>query len=255
MSNSVSRPRARDARAVDIDDLWSTFIGTGSILVREALFRHYVPYARALAAQLFAGRLRDDVEFGDFLQLALVGLLEALDRFDPQRGIAFETYCTPRIRGSVLDGVGRLTDGQEQMSFMRRAQRERLASIKDGAQTGDAATDTFRQIAHLAAGLAIGYMLDGSGMLATEEESAPPASSPWQGIAWRQTQSRLSGAVAELPVRYRRIIHYHYFCGLHFEQIADILGTSRARISQLHHAALAQLKDALGERQRLYMKG
>jgi RNA polymerase sigma factor FliA len=98
-------------------------------------------------------------------------------------------------------------------------------------------------------------MLDGTGMLAANEDDAIPASSPWQGLAWRQTRGRLSAAVAELPDQYRRIIQYHYFNGLRFDQIAGILGLSRARISQLHQAALARLKETLGARQRLYMEG
>ncbi|WP_321945815.1 sigma-70 family RNA polymerase sigma factor [Paraburkholderia sp. J10-1] len=236
--------------------LWAAFTQTRSIPARENLFRHYLPYAQAIAARLFAGRLRDDVDFGDFLQLALVGLLESIDRFDPDQAVAFETFCTPRVKGSVLDGVERLTDAQGQISFMRRAQRERIASLNSGIEGGgEKHQDTFQRFAHLAAGLAIGYMLDDTGMLADDGERPADAISPWQGIAWRQTRERLAAAMTALPERDRRLVQYHYFYGLQFEQIADILGVSRPRISQLHRAALAQLKRLLGNRQRLYVKG
>jgi RNA polymerase sigma factor FliA len=233
---------------------WREFIETRAAPAREALFVHYFAYARALAAQLYAGRHRDDVDFKDFCQLALIGLIEAIDRYEPDRGSSFETFCTPRIRGCVLDGVKKLTDAQEQISFMRRMRRERVASLAQETVSGEQAS-TFPALAELTAGLAIGYMLDDTGMLADIEDRASPLASPWQGIAWRQTKERLVAAVNGMPDRDRKIITYHYFNGLRFDQIADLLGVTRARISQLHRAALLQLREQLGNRQRIYILG
>ncbi|SAL10576.1 sigma-70 family RNA polymerase sigma factor [Caballeronia telluris] len=238
------------------DHYWRTFVATRDTQAREALFQLYMPYARTLAAQLYAGRHRNDVDFNDFRQLALVGLLEAIDRFDPQRSVSFETFCTRRIRGAVLDGVQKLTDAQEQISFMQRAQRERLASLEAaGAANRAAPHDTFERLAQLTAGLAIGYMLDDTGLLAHADNTPSPIPAPWQSVAWRQTRQRLLLAVSGLPERDHKIIHYHYFNGLRFDQIADILGVSKARVSQLHHAALARLRDHLGGSRQLYTIG
>jgi RNA polymerase sigma factor for flagellar operon FliA len=234
--------------------LWAAFVGERSYDIREALFRHYLPYARAIAAQLYAGRHRDDVEFKDFQQLAFVGLLEAIDRFDPARAVSFETFCTSRLKGSVLDGVQKLTDGQEQVSFMRRARRERITSLKS-ADAGNASSDTFALLAHLTAGLAIGYMLDDTGMLAGPAHSGASSATPYQGVAWRQTKERLLAVVAQLDDRSRKIIQYHYFNGLGFEQIGELTGVSKGRISQIHRAALVELRERLGAARQMYLKG
>ncbi|WP_338638609.1 sigma-70 family RNA polymerase sigma factor [Burkholderia pyrrocinia] len=256
---SNQNPRtANGSNARPEAELWRMWATERCARTREAVFAHYLPYARAIAARLYAGRHRDDVEFRDFVQLACIGLLESIDRFDPARGVAFETFCTTRVKGAILSGVEKLTDGQEQISFSRRVRRERVASL----QTDDepAARDTFQALGALAAGLALGFMLDGTGLVAPPNDAAPPddlrlPGAAYRGIAWRQTKDRLVDAVGRLPERTRKIIQYHYFHGLGFEQIADILGLSKGRISQLHRAALADLRKRLGEPEHLHVIG
>lgn len=84
--------------------LWTALETEPTASGREAIFSHYLPYARAIAAQLYAGRHRDDVEFKDFLQLACIGLLESIDRFEPDRGILFERFAL-RASGAMSSPV------------------------------------------------------------------------------------------------------------------------------------------------------
>ncbi|AMM15332.1 flagellar biosynthesis protein FliA [Burkholderia sp. PAMC 28687] len=216
------------------------------------MFSHYLPYARALAAQLYAGRHRDDVEFKDFLQLACIGLLESIDRFEPHREVLFRTFCTPRIRGNVLAGITRLSDGQEQASLQRRMRRERLASLEQGSESGSRSRGTFQTLATLTVGLAIGFLLDDTGLVEDDVSKPAPYGSAWQTIALRQTREQLHAAVDQLPARDQKIIRYHYFHGLNFEQISDILGLTKGRISQLHRAALLDLRKKIGNTDHLF---
>jgi RNA polymerase sigma factor FliA len=232
--------------------LWAHLKSEAGVSAREAVFAHYLPYARALAAQLYAGRHRDDVEFKDFLQLASIGLLESIDRFEPERGIKFETFSTPRIKGSVLAGVTRLSDGQEQLSLQRRMRRERLASLEPEAQGQGRSRDAFQALAAIAVGLAIGFLLDDTGLVEADTVKPTPYGNGYQTIAWRQTRERLHNALDRLAQRDQKIIRYHYFHGLGFEQIADILGLTKGRISQLHRAALLELRTLVGETQHLF---
>ncbi|RZF29072.1 sigma-70 family RNA polymerase sigma factor [Paraburkholderia sp. UYCP14C] len=236
------------------EGLWAALRDEGGPQAREAVFAHFLPYARALAAQLYAGRHHDDVEFKDFLQLACVGLLEAIDRFKSERGVSFRTFCTPRLRGNVLTGVQRLSDAQEQIALRKRIQRERIASLAASAGTGKQ-SDTFQALATLAAGLAIGFMLDDTGIVEESAPQAAPSATAYQTIAWRQTTEKLHTAVARLPAREQKIIRYHYFHGLGLEQIADIFGVTKGRISQLHRGALLDLRDLLGNTQHLHITG
>ncbi|HEF5875104.1 TPA: sigma-70 family RNA polymerase sigma factor [Burkholderia cenocepacia] len=260
-ASGQSTRSADDTIAAPETELWRKWAAERSPNAREAVFAHYLPYARAIAARLYAGRHRDDVEFRDFVQLACIGLLESIDRFDPARGVTFETFCTTRVRGEILTGVEKLTDGQEQISFSRRVRRERVASLQaDGDRAARQGRDALQALGTLAAGLAIGFMLDGTGLIVPPADGVPsddPAlpGAAYHGIAWRQTKTRLAAAVLHLPERTRKIIQYHYFHGLAFEQIADILGVSKGRISQLHRAALTELRERLGEAEHMHLIG
>lgn len=221
--------------------LWARFMLDRNPADREALFDLHLPYATALASQLFRGRHYDDVEYLDYVQLACIGLLEAVDRFDATRGIVFRTFATTRIRGSVLNGVVRLSEGQEQAELRAQVRRERFESLNDTVDTR--AKDVFHSLASLTMGLAIGFILEDTGMIDRESDMRQHDHDPaYHSLAWNQTKSRLADAVSRLPTRERKVIQYHYFHGLAFDRIGDILGLSKSRISQLHRIALAQLR-------------
>lgn len=232
--------------------LWQAYFDAPCAASREAVFEHFLPYAKTLAAQLYAGRHRDDVEFNDFLQLACVGLLEAIDRFDPTKGVAFKTFCTPRLRGNVISGVERLSEGQEQISLSRRLRRDRIASLEAGLGSEDASEDAIQKLGTLAVGLAIGFVLGDTGMVDDGQPRLTAYDHAYHTIAWQQTKARLHGAVRQLPGPSQKVIQYHYLHGLAFDQIADILGVSKGRVSQLHRSALLALRASLGDAHHIH---
>lgn len=208
---------------------------------RQALFMHHMPYARAVAATLFARRHRDDVEFDDFLQLANIGLIEAISRFDPTLHVRFTTFCTPRLRGAVLNGIEKLTEAQEQMSFDRRRRAERVESLRSIRED----KRQVQSLGSLAAGLAIGFMLEGTGMFQGSDAPSSGYAESFESTAWQQLSATLRAALVGLPTNERKVISLHYFDALPFEQIATLLNLSKGRISQLHRAGLERLRSKL----------
>ncbi|MGU7783209.1 sigma-70 family RNA polymerase sigma factor [Burkholderia sp. PU8-34] len=245
-------PTTNHPRASGTQQLWDTFLQDRSPVSRERLFDCYLPYATALAGQLYRNRRYGDVEFKDYVQFACIGLLESIDRFDVARGVEFETFSTRRITGSVLDGVVRLSDGQEQVALRTKIRRERLESLNEA--TGTQAIDIFHALASLTMGLAIGFILDETGMVDRSSGKTPVHSDhAYQALAWRQTKARLSDAIARLPDRERKIVQHHYFHGLTFDQIGRILDLTKGRVSQMHRAALAKLRGDIGAIGDLYL--
>ncbi|MGH8080810.1 MAG: sigma-70 family RNA polymerase sigma factor [Lysobacter sp.] len=221
--------------------LWAALQQDNSSQARETIFLHYLPYAQAIAAGIYRGRFSKDVEFRDFQQLAYIGLLDAMVRFDASLGTSFKTFCTARITGSVLDGIKQLSDAQEQISLKRRLQRDRLNSLKDNSHPRSRKlTDT---LSELAVGLAIGHMLEGTGMFSNGQEAI--RHDGYEAVAWYQTCRSLRQAVSLLPTDMGKVISYHYFHSLPFEQIAGILGLSKGRISQIHRAGLGLLREKI----------
>ncbi len=182
-----------------------------------------------------------NIDYHDLVQFACVGLLEAINRYVPESTASFKTFCTPRIRGTMLEGIRKWTEANEQLSFQRRQRRERLAFLSDA----EAGPDQLTSLASLASGLAIGMMLEGTGMYAGDEENHSPYGNGYDNTAWQQSCAKLRHAVSTLPKTAGKVIRYHYFDLLPFEQIALLLGLSKGRISQLHRAGLEELRKVL----------
>lgn len=250
-----------DAYGADASDasLWQRWRGAGDLGAREELVSRFAPYARMLAAVIFKGRFHDEVEFADYHQLACVGLLEAVERFDPSAGVHFKAYAAHRIRGAVLNGLEKQTEKNQQIAVQQRLRKDRLDSLKDaakpvGVEVGGGAAKPVNSLlsymAEVGVGLALGVMLEGTSMFVAQEEAATEVSPEvgyFKKSEARQLQEVLLGAIEKLAPSERRVIRYHYHQGLAFEEISQLLGVSRSRISQVHRKALIGLRHLLAQ--------
>src|SRR5471030_786211 len=100
--------------------LWHAWNDEGQPIARERLIENYLPFARMMAAKSYGMRHSNEFEFDDYLQFATVGLIEAIDRYQPNSTALFTTFASKRITGAVLDGVERLSDRQQQISSRQR---------------------------------------------------------------------------------------------------------------------------------------
>ena len=204
---------------------------------REPLFNRYASFARSIAFRVRPwGR---NTTAKDAEQWAYAGLLQAIDAFDPLHGSRFESFAKPRIAGSVRDGFAQLSELEAQWNYRRKQERDRLRSIKDGAATEK--KDPIEALGEIAACLAVGLMLDGTRMMAGDE-APDPAPSAYESLEWRQTLLLLQRGVEQLATPEATVIRQHYVHGLTFTQVAELMGLSRGRISQLHTSALAKLR-------------
>ncbi len=242
---STAQVEAEDRNEGSEGELWAAF-RAGSDSAREALILRHAPYARALAARTYGRRFNDEVPFDDYLQYAMVGLLESIDRFAADRGATFKTYATTRILGAILNGLERVTEKQQQIAAERRnrQQRERAESLLDGFDASTRDEIAFlRRVGDLGFGVALGILLDGSGMV--EAPDRPVEVSYFQRTELQQLRDRLRELVGQLPESERRVVAYHYFQGVQFEEIATLLSLSKGRISQIHKRALQRLQERM----------
>jgi RNA polymerase sigma factor for flagellar operon FliA len=205
---------------------------------RAAMLDTYTSFARMLAAKTYSQRTSRELPFADYLQFAMVGLLEAIDRFDPNRGVKFESFAGPRIQGAILDGVESLSEVQKQVAVRHRMLRERQSSLADGNPVG--AESALEQLAALAIGLALGFALEDSGIYACGERVS--RETPYSGLEMRQTRLQLQALVQRLPAPERTVVHRHYFQQVPLSEIAESMSLTPGRISQLHKAALDRLR-------------
>lgn len=245
----------RQAGGDQAEALWRAFGGQRDAALRERLVAHYLPFARMMAAKMYAGRTHMQVEFDEYLQYARLGLIEAVDRFDAGLGYKFETYAGSRINGAILSGMRSYSEVHEQVAARQRVVRARMASLQEpGRDTADPA-DLFGYLAELAVGLAVGFALDNSGMYQERERDAHYGDNTYAGVELKQLRARLNSLVEGLPGKHRQVVSYHYLQQLPFEEIAEMLALTRGRIAQIHREALVKLREALGGRQAVNWSG
>jgi RNA polymerase sigma factor for flagellar operon FliA len=228
--------------------LWRRFAAARSDALRHQLVERYGGYARMLAARQYALRIDRGLAFADFHHFALLGLIECIDRFDPARGIRFESYASQRLRGAIADGVAALSERQRQAAERQRRVRERAASLAATDAGGaapapaEAGSGPLERVAHLAIDLALGFMLEDSAMF-VDPAAEPGIGDPcYHGAELRATRRLVSESLQQLPAPQRSVLALHYLQGLPFNEIAQQQGLSKGRISQLHRAALLSMR-------------
>jgi RNA polymerase sigma factor for flagellar operon FliA len=229
-----------DAAAEELA-LWDAMRAHGSAAARERLFGIYLPFARGIAGGQFKGRKGADLDYDDFAQLACAGLLEAMDRYDPAFGVPFRGFAARRIKGSIIDGLAKLSEVREQIGCRQRMRRERLRSLAPESAEKLSSDDAMEALAEMAVGLAIGFMLEGTGLY-HDDENAAVQPTAYDSLAWKDLVERLTAELGRLPERDRTILRLHYLEEVAFDEIAALLRLSKGRISQLHKAALALLR-------------
>jgi RNA polymerase sigma factor for flagellar operon FliA len=238
--------------------LWERYRRDGDEAARADLLKMHLPYAKVVAATYYGRRMHDEIEFAEYHQLACMGLIEALGRYDPRQQAKFRTFAARRMHGAILDGLERLTEKQQQIAARKRLDAERREQIRQyaveqagvdekldrkGHSTNDDKVLAFVAEAGLA--FALAWLLDGSGMLQRDDQVVHQPF--YANSAIRELKSRAAEVVASLPPQEKKVIHGHYYQQQPFEEIAREMGLTKGRISQIHKKALERLRIALAD--------
>ncbi|MCX7672839.1 MAG: RNA polymerase sigma factor FliA [Thiobacillaceae bacterium] len=223
----------------------------------EGLVREYLPLVKRIAYHLMT-RLPACVELDDLVQAGLLGLLDAVERYDDTQGAQFETYATQRIRGAILD---ELRQADWASRNVRKAARQIEAAIHTLEQrhkrppTEQEIADelkldiqAFFNLLNDARGAQLIYYEDlredeGDDFL--ERFADDLALAPLEVITSRQFKRALAQAVAQLPEREKQLMGMYYEQEMNFKEIGAVLGVSESRVCQLHSQAIARLRSRL----------
>jgi RNA polymerase sigma factor for flagellar operon FliA len=213
---------------------------------RESLILLYLPYARTVAAGLYRQHVNHEVEFREYVQWATLGLIEALDRYDPARGAKFTTYAFTRIQGSIRNGLEHISERQEQLGLQRRLVAERVDAARRGRDLSAAAVpaaNLLGEMADIGTALVLSFMLDETGMLQGPADTLPDGC--YEALSFRQEQRRLRDMLQHLTPREQSVIRLHYMQGMTYDDVAQALRITKGRVAQLHQQAIARLRRLL----------
>lgn len=241
--------------------LWQSFGASRDQVNRDRLVMHYAPLVKYVAGRVGTG-LPAHVDIGDLVQSGIFGLVDAIERFEPDRGLKFETYAMQRIRGAILDDL-RAQDWvpRSVRSRAREVERamERLESrlnrTASDAEVADELGITVEDLRDLFAQLQLTSVaaLDelvavgrGAGSLA-ETLQDQHAEDPVTAMEDRENRRLLAEAIAQLGERDRTVVTLYYFENLTLAEIGRVLGVTESRVCQLHTRAVLRLRTKLNE--------
>jgi len=249
-------------KEVELRDLWRRYKQGGDASARERLVVAYSPMVKFVAGRLGAG-LPSHVDDADLISYGLMGLIGAIERFEPERGIKFETFAMTRIRGAIIDEL-------RSLDWVPRSVRSRAREIEAAQSKLEHQLQRAPSEAELAAQLNLTeeelrsslleianssvYALDelwtvsdssGDSVSLLDTISDPRADDPQEALAGGEIKDRLTEAVASLPEREQLVVALYYYEGLTLREIGEVLGVTESRVSQLHTKAVMRLKSAL----------
>lgn len=228
----------------ELATLWQSFAATRAAHLRDQLIEQYLPFARSIAARAYALRCDESCSFDDYLQYARLGLIESVDRFDPARETSFEGFSSYRIRGAILNGLGKESELAAQRSYWRTRLRERSASLQQDL-VDHPERASLEDFVKLTVELALGLVLESAD---DEPADESVAANPYAAAELRELRTVVRALVERLPERERAILRGHYYEQREFQALAAEFGVSKGRISQLHAQALARIRSLLEER-------
>jgi len=211
---------------------------------REALIRAYLPLVKKIARRIH--RLVPSVDLDDLVGDGSIGLIRAVDGFDPTRGPTLEQYARQLIAGAMLNGIRRMDPVSERARrAMRDGENERYRiAVERGDVPTNAEMERLRpgfERATLAAHCGVPLSIDAQ---LPEGESVPSdwSGDPAQIYGAADAARGLRGVVEDLPPRQRDLIHAHYYANQSLRDIGKRMRISPQRASQLHIAAIAKLR-------------
>lgn len=253
-----------DAAPDPLVGIWNDYRVGGSEKARERLILHYAPLVKYVASRVATG-LPGSIEQADLVSYGMFGLIDALDRFDLGRGIKFETYAIPRIKGAIMDELRALDWVPRSVRFKARevdkAYQEVEAREKRAPHETEVAEqlgisvpdlhDVVTQISFVSV-MALDEVLstgtdraEGLSLLDTVADSSQL--DPAAGMEDQELRSLLSAAINDLSEREKMVLTLYYFEGMTLSEIGEILGVTESRVCQIHTRAVGQLRTYLKE--------
>ena len=228
-------------------------------LDRDALIRQHVPLVRRLAHHMIA-KLPPNIELDDLIQVGMIGLTEALSRYEVAQGVQFETFATQRIRGAMLD---ELREGDWMSRSSRKSQKDIEKAIhrveqkigrspleSEIAEEMGMSLSDYQSLLGKVRGTQLVYLEDmahhgdegGEGFLERHDVPDSQTADPMALLRDQRLRASLVQAIGTLPEREQYIMGMYYEHDMNLKEIAAVLGVTESRICQLHGQSIARLR-------------
>jgi RNA polymerase sigma factor for flagellar operon FliA len=245
-------------------ELWRVFKETADPASRERLILHYSPLVKFVAGRVGVG-LPPNIEQSDLVSYGIFGLIDAIQKFDLERAIKFETYAISRIKGAIIDELrsidwiprsirSKARDVEKAYQALEAKLKRSPTEPEVAAELGISLDDLhtiFSQVSYVNV-VALDELLSVGGergdkvsLVDTLEDTK--AEDPVQAFESEETKVLLARAINTLPEREKIVVTLYYYEGLTLADIGKVLGVTESRICQMHTKAVLQLRGKLAD--------
>ncbi len=258
----MNKKKFEELDKFDEEELWRRFTKSREQEIRDYFVLKYAPLVKYVAGKISIG-MPQSIEFDDLVSYGVFGLIDAINKFDFNRGIKFKTYAMTRIRGAIFDEL-RSIDWIPRSIRQKAKQIEQVISelenklgrtVEDDeiAQELGISNDEFQSLLNKLSGTSmlslndIWYLGDDSDELSILETlEAPENMNPDVMIEKEEIRDYIIDAIKKLPDKEKKVIVLYYYEDLTLKEIGEVLEVTESRVSQLHTKAIMRLRGRLG---------
>jgi RNA polymerase sigma factor for flagellar operon FliA len=268
MSKAIQEPDEgaprRPAEQDDVAVAWDDYKSSGSSAARDALILNYSPLVKYVAGRVAVG-LPANIEQSDLISYGIFGLIDAIDKYDQERGIKFETYAISRIRGAIIDELRAIDWVPRSVRFKAReiekaysALENKLKRPPSDAEVAEEMGISLDELNHIYTQLSTVSLVALDELMTVDSDKGDRLSlvdtledtktaGPMEAFESEEMRSILTGAINRLPEREKMVVTLYYFEQLTLAQIGEIMGVTESRICQMHTKAVLALRGKISE--------
>lgn len=249
-------------QSAEIHALWAEYKRTGDPAIRDQLILHYSPLVKYVAGRVSVG-LPANIEQSDLVSYGIFGLIDAIDKFDLDREIKFETYAIARIKGAIIDELRSIDWVPRSVRAKARALEKAFAHLENihkrpptdeevaaemGLSVGDL-QELYTQISFVGL-IALDELLNiggeqGEGLTLGDTLADQRSEDPVAAYEVEEMKDVLAEAINRLSEREKIVVTLYYYEGLTLAEIGQVLGVTESRVCQMHTKAVFQLRARL----------
>ena len=237
-----------------MNEVWNQYVKTHNAQLKDKLTEHYVHLVKLVAGRLGI-YLNQYIDLDDLVGYGVLGLIDAIDKFDPDKNVKFETYASLRIRGAILDAIRKLDwiprtlrKKQKDIDKIYIELEGKLGRTPVDQEMADALHISLEDYSTLLKEVNVSTLISiDENVYQFEAVKDQNAQIPERCVEEKEIKDTLARLIDDLPEREKKVIFLYYYEELTLKEISRVLEVSESRVSQLHTKAVSRLRDNMSK--------